>query len=140
MIWCRNVFSSDSGTPAERLRELEERGTRRAASPPSVRDPGCPRDRIRSRIHARRSRIDCERGAARETAARALRLACVQLAQQMDQHQRALAFEQVAADLLAVAPLVAREVEQIVLNLKRRAEVAAEAIEAIEIDAVASSR
>ena len=78
--------------------------------------------------------------AARDTSVTRRAVARVQLPQQMDQHQRALALEQIAADLLAVAPFVAREVEQIVLNLKRRAEVVPEAIEAIEVDAVPASR
>ena len=55
--------------------------------------------------------------------------------EQVDQHQRPLAFEQITRDLFAVAVLVAGEIQQIVLNLKGGAQVVAEAIEAIEVHA-----
>ena len=55
-------------------------------------------------------------------------------AQQVDQHQRALALPDVAVELLAVARRVADEVEQVVLDLERGAEEEAEAEEAVEID------
>src|SRR5262249_5779260 len=67
------------------------------------------------------------------------RLARIRLAQQMNQHQRALAFDQVSADLLAVAAYVAGQVEEVVLNLKRGTEIAAETVEPIEVE-IASRR
>src|SRR5207247_2878034 len=44
------------------------------------------------------------------------------LAQQVKQHERPLALADVAAELLAVASLVAHQVQQVVLDLERRPE------------------
>ena len=62
------------------------------------------------------------------------------LAQGVDEHERALALPDVAEDLLAVLGLVADQVQDVVLDLERRAEQETEQVEAVGVDRAALSR
>ena len=64
------------------------------------------------------------------------RVCPISVPEQMYQHQRPFAFEQIAGDLLSIPILVTREIEEVVLNLKGGAEVIAETIEAIEVGGI----
>src|SRR5262249_40852968 len=58
-------------------------------------------------------------------------------AQEVNEHQRPLALPDVPVELLAVAPVVAGEIQEIVLDLERGAEEETEADETIEVVVVA---
>jgi hypothetical protein len=53
------------------------------------------------------------------------RIFLIGMVEEMDQQQRPLAFEQIAGDLLAIAVLISREIQQIILNLKGRVAISA---------------
>ena len=81
-----------------------------------------PRDFVGAALGARARQM-------REQATSLLGLGC---ARDVDQHQRALALVEIAVDLLAIG-LVGFEVENVVLDLERRAEEEAEADQRVEI-------
>src|SRR5215831_7504010 len=68
-----------------------------------------------------------------EETTQAISVGIVGVAQQVQQHQSALALEQIATDLLAILAAVADQIQQIVLDLKSDAEVVSETVEAVEV-------